>query len=181
MDEQQPSFVDHAQPVLAGAPDIDDEKRADLYDLFHNSKNADELARHLSAIPVPDALKTQLYDAKKKQSPAAEPIDKATDAISRIGKLDPKVLQLAEQFPTVTKALITAATAKAAGEGAAAPKEKTSDKEKKAPLVGPDIKATPSGHALVRTHDGGLHHIPAENIEKAKSIDPELTVLHVEP
>jgi hypothetical protein len=39
----------------------------------------------------------------------------------------------------------------------------------------------PAGHALVRTSDGALHHLPAENIEKARAIDPELQVLHIEP
>jgi hypothetical protein len=38
----------------------------------------------------------------------------------------------------------------------------------------------PAGHALVRTSDGKLWHVPTVNIGKAKQRDPKLQVLHVE-
>ena len=38
----------------------------------------------------------------------------------------------------------------------------------------------PSGHALVRTSDGILWHLPTVNVPKAKQRDPRLQVLHVE-
>lgn len=49
-----------------------------------------------------------------------------------------------------------------------------------AKLVQPDIPPTPAGHALVRTSDGALWHLPAFNVAKAKARDPRLQVLHVE-
>jgi hypothetical protein len=186
-DEQAPSFVDPAQPILAGAPSITDEDRANLWDVFHNSKDHNELVRHLTPAAIPDSLKAQLYEAKKKNAPVVEPLDKVTEAVRRVSQIDPKVLDLAESHPNVLKALTGAATtaAKEAGSTAGASKSagkgKASKNEAEAPAVTPDVPPTPSGHALVKTHDGGLHHIPHQNIEKAKAIDPQLTVLHVEP
>jgi CheY-like chemotaxis protein len=52
---------------------------------------------------------------------------------------------------------------------------------KASPTPAADIAATPPGYMLVQASDGGLHHIPIANIEKARSIDPKLTILHVEP
>lgn len=34
------------------------------------------------------------------------------------------------------------------------------------------------GHYRVRTSDGGLHDIPAENIDLARKIDPDLVILN---
>jgi hypothetical protein len=44
----------------------------------------------------------------------------------------------------------------------------------------PDLP-TPPGHALIRTSDNKLHHIPALNVSAARERDPNLQVLHVEP
>lgn len=186
-DEQAPSFVDPAHPILAGSNDVNDDGRAELWDIFHNSKDHSELARKLQSMAVPDDLKSQLYDAKKQSAPPVEPLDNATKALNRIGQMDPKILELAEKYPNVAKILSAAASSaskdagKAAEGGKSASKGKESKKEEEAPAFKPDIKATPAGHALVRTHDGGLHHIPHQNIDKAKEIDPDLQVLHVEP
>jgi len=43
------------------------------------------------------------------------------------------------------------------------------------------VDAPPLGHMLVQASDDGLHHIPSANIAKAKAIDPQLTILYVEP
>jgi len=179
MDEQQPSFVDHAAPILAASPYVNDDERADLHDVFHNSKDHNELARQLQTIAVPDDLKHKLFQAKKLQSPEPAPIDKATEAINRVGSIDPKVLELAEKYPNVTKILAAAASEKGKEAVKAEPKGKASASGKKTPSVVPDVP-TPAGHALVRASDGSLHHIPTENIDKARSIDPGMTVLHAE-
>jgi hypothetical protein len=179
--ENQPDFVDHAAPILAASPYVNDDERADLHDVFHNSKDHNELARQLQTIAVPDDLKHQLFAAKKLQSPEPAPIDKATEAIQRVGQIDPKILELAEKYPNVTKILAAAASEKGKDAGKAEPKGKDQSTEKKEPTVAPDVPATPAKHALVRASDGSLHHIPAENLDKAREIDPKLTVLHVEP
>ena len=186
--DAETSFADHAQPILAASPDLNDDDRAELWDIFHKSKDSNQLAQQLQPVAVPDSLKAQLMDAKKKSAPVAQPIDKATEAITRVGQIDPKILELAEKYPNVTKILAAAAASskdKGAGEaaepGKSDSKGKGQDKEPKTPAIAPDVPAVPAGHALVRTSDGALHHIPAENVDKAKQIDPALTVLHVEP
>jgi hypothetical protein len=185
-DEQAP-FVDHAAPILAGSPEINDEDRAELWDIFHESKDHNELARRLAPLAIPSALSAQLYDAKKKNAPITEPLDKATEAINRVGQIDPKIMEMAEKYPNVLKALTTAAASatKEAGKPAAAGKSsskgKTQEADAEASTVAPDVTPVPPGHALVKTSDGALHHIPTMNIEKAKAIDPALVVLHTEP
>ena len=187
MDNSTP-FIDHAAPILAGDPAITDEQRANLWDVFNNSKDHNELAQHLQAmIAVPDDTKQALFDAKKKAVPPVEPLDKVTAAIARIKQIPPDVLEMAESHPNVLKAITSAATTpeKGAGEPAgaskAASKGSTPQTAKKAPAVPLDTPATPAGHALVQTSDGGLYHVPAANIDRARQIDPKLKVLHAEP
>ena len=192
-DEQTPStpspYADPAGPVLAAHPNITDEDRANLWDVFHGSKDSSELANKLQPMAVDNELKHKLFVAKDATAPAAgpKPLDKVTAAIARVKALDPEALELAEQHPNVLKALTTAAMQedKAAGEPAGKSKEPKSPQgpsgKTKEPMVHPDISPTPSGHALVRTSDGALHHLPAINVAKAKERDPELQVLHVEP
>jgi hypothetical protein len=183
-------FLDPAKPILAAHPAITDDQRADLWDIFHQSKDSGELAQHLQPLGIPDELKHHLFVAKDATAPAptpkVAPVDKVTGAIQRIAQMDPKVIDLAESHPNVLKTLATAAMQeeKTAGEPAGASKEprspKTPSGKTKAPAAVTDIPATPPAHALVRTRDGGLHHLPVENIEKARSIDKDLQVLHVE-
>lgn len=179
MDSQNP-FIDHAVPILAGDPAITDEQRADLHDIFHGSKDPAELAQHLQPLAVPDDTKRKLYEAKKLTIPPM------VEVLNQMAKIDPQALDLAETHPNVLKALTAANTPEKGASGAAGastPKSKgnTAGKASSAPTVKPDVPPTPSGHALVKASDGGLHHIPAENVDKAKEIDPELQVLHVEP
>ena len=183
-------FLDPAKPILAAHPAITDDQRADLWDIFHQSKDSGELAQHLQPLDIPDDLKHHLFVAKDATAPASEPkvppVDKVTAAIHRVAQIDPKVLDLAETHPNVLKTLTTAAMQeeKTAGEPQGATKEprspKTPSGKTKAPAAVTDIPATPPAHALVRTRDGGLHHLPVENIEAARKIDPQLQVLHVE-
>jgi hypothetical protein len=103
-----------------------------------------------------------------------------------VAQIDPKVLDLAETHPNVLKTLTTAAMQeeKTAGDVQGASKEPRAPKvptgKTKVPAASTDIPQTPVGHALVRTRDGGIHHLPVENIESARKIDPQLQVLHVE-
>lgn len=184
-------FLDSAKPILAAHPAITDDQRADLWDIFHNSKDSGELAQHLQPLAIPDDLKHHLFVAKDATAPPVPvkvaPIDKVTDAIKRISQLDPKVVDLAESHPNVLKTLSTAAMQeeKEPAERAGGFKEprspKTPSGKTKAPAVVTDIPATPPAHALVRTSDGALHHLPVINVAKAKERDPALQVLHVEP
>lgn len=185
MDAQAP-FVDPAAPLLAASPEIDDAKRADLWDVFHNAKDPNELAQQLQKVAIPDDLKLGLFDAKKKLSVLPSPVDRATEAINRIAQIDPKVLDLAESHPNVTKAFLAAAkegekaSTEPQGESAADTKGKTAKIDTASAPGTADVPRTPSGHALVQTSDGGLHHVPTKNLDKVKSIDPHATVLHIE-
>src|SRR6202789_3588023 len=159
-------FMDHAAPILAGSPDLDDQKRADLWDIFHNSKSSDALAQHLQSVEAPDEVKQQLFEAKKSTTPAAKPVDKATAALARMSAIDPKLLDLAESHPKVTALLVGAATQpeeaqQAAGASAGAGKGKSqADAKKLPPLKQPPridglehFKPIPDGHYRVQASD----------------------------
>lgn len=179
-------FMDHASPILQAEPSITDQQRSDLWDAFH-TKNAEELTQHLAPMAIPDDLKHKLWTAKQASSPVAPPVDKVTEAVQRMVALDPKTLDVAEAHPNLLKAFTTAATTepKSAQEPAsaspAAGKGKKTTEAPAAPALPPDVPATPSGHALIHGSNGGHYHVPVANVEKARSIDPGMTVLHVEP
>lgn len=179
-------FMDHAAPILQGDPALSDEQRADLWDAFQ-TKSPEELVDHLQPLAIPEDTKHQLWTAKKMAVTPTEPLDKTAAAIQRMTQLDPKTLELAESHPNVLKVLVAAASTpekgseSPSGASKAAPKGNTPAKGEKPAPPAPDVPATPSGHALVQASDGGMYHIPHDNIDKAKSLDPRLTVLHVEP
>lgn len=188
VDNQSP-FLDAAKPILAGEPTINDDQRAELWDTFHNTKDATELAAKLAPLAIPDDTKQQLYSAKQRMAAPPEPVDRATKALNSIANLDPKVLEMAEKYPTVAKTLISVAeksAEKAQDEGKVAGKGKTQPAAAKAaPLAQPPrpdgtehLPPIPNGHHRVLASDGGLHDIPAENIEQARAIDPTLHVLN---
>jgi hypothetical protein len=190
MDTPTPSpFTDEVSPILRGEPSITNDQRADLFDVFHKSKDPNELARHLQPLVLPDDLKQQLYDKKKKMVPPVEPVDKVTDVVNRMKTLDPAALETAEGHPNVLKAFVTAATTPkeeppaAAGASASASAGKAA--KKPAPLVLPSradgskhMPSIPDGHRRVLASDGGVHDIPDENIDKAFQIDPQMHVLN---
>lgn len=180
---EQP-FIEPAAPILRAEPSITDGQRADLFDIFHGSKDSNELAQKLQPVPIPDATKQLLFDAKKRSTVQAEPIDKAMDAVKRVGSLDPKVLDLAEAHPNVLKVLSAAAIAKEGAEAGSA-SGKGKDAKKQTPLVQPPrpdgaehLPPIPDNHRRILARDGSVHDIPEENLEKARAIDPMLHVLN---
>jgi hypothetical protein len=184
-------FTDHAAPVLAGEPTINDAQRADLWDAFH-TKNADELAQHLQPLTLPDDFKHKLWQAKQQSIPAIAPVDKVTAAMKQLAQVDSQVLEVAEAHPNVLKAMTSAATTpeKEAGvdSGASSSKRKgdaASALKKPAPLAQPPrpdglepLPSIPDGHHRILSSDGGIHDIPVENLDKAREIDPRLHVLN---
>jgi hypothetical protein len=178
-------YIDHAAPILAGEPTITDDDRSNLWDIFHGSKDSEELVQKLQSYEAPDHVKASLFDAKHASMPGQEPVAKTLAAISKVKEIPADVLDLAESHPNVLKALTGAANTpekeagKPAGEGKPVGDGKVST-AKKTPLVAPDVPVTPAGHALVHTSDHRFHHIPVANIDKARQIDPNLTVLHTE-
>lgn len=186
-------FVDPAAPILAGEPTINDEQRAALWDVFHGSKSPEELAVKLQPLSVPNDLKQQLFSAKKSTSPTPKPLEGAVKAINVLRNMDPDSLALVEKYPNAAKALISAAEKGVENEaGKAADKQGAQGKgvaagtsKKTQPLAQPPradglehLPPIPENHYRVLASDGGIHDIPAENIETARGIDPTLHVLN---
>lgn len=102
----EPAFVDHAVPVLSAASELNDTQRADLFDLYHGSRNPEELARALQTVPVSYRVKRRLYDAKTASMPIVSPVEKALAIVDRIATLSPKTLELARKYPKTVSALL---------------------------------------------------------------------------
>lgn len=199
MSTPQSPFMDHAGPILQGDPSLSDTAKANIWDVFHQSKNPAELADKLQNMPhpdqpgqtlvIPDDTKHKLWTAKQASMPAPPPLDKVSAAVQRMVALPPDVLDKAEQHPNVLKAFTTAATtpekpaaepasaAPAAGKGTKAP---AAPKTPLAPRADgqPHFPSIPDGHHRVLSTNGGVYDIPAENIEAARATDPNLHILN---
>jgi hypothetical protein len=103
-----PKFIDNAYPILRGDPVLSPQDRSDIWDLFHvHSKDATALAQHLQAVPgLPDDTRAQLIAAKSKPSVEYDALDRAVKAVERMGKLDPKLLDLAERHKNVFQVVL---------------------------------------------------------------------------
>lgn len=136
-------FLDHARPILDGDSALSDEHRADLWDIFHSSKSADELAHHLQPLSVSDDTKQALHEAKQKSTPEPAPADHIVDALTRLSNMDPKIVELAESHPNILKAIVgtVAAGHKVAGKASGA--SKGGDKGKTPSAVGSSSSASP--------------------------------------
>lgn len=188
--ETQPPFQDPAGGILRGDTSISDADRESLWDVFHGSRNPNELAQKLQTMAVPSDTKHALWAAKQMTQPAANPVDKVTEALNRLKQIDPDTLALAEKFPSVTKAFIDAAVkppekpaGEPAGKSEGGAKGKTAENKPRLvqaprPDGQPHLPPIPDGHYRVLSSDRGIHDIPAENLEKARAIDPTLHVLN---
>lgn len=180
-------FQDPAVPVLQGAP-IDDVQKADLHDIFHNSKDENELAQRLQPLVVPDQVKSDLYEAKKRFRPAGDVLEKGFAVIDRLGGIDQ-----AESHPKIATALIQLAAKEAEKQAQTAQDESGENGKGKqasstasaagAPLAPrpdglPHLPTIPENHYRVMTSDGAMHDIPADKIDEARQRDPLLHVLN---
>ena len=169
-------------------------KEPTLFDAFH-SKNSNELVQHLAPMDLPPQFKQKLYDAKKASEPELAPVDKTIQAISKIKDIPSDILEAAEAHPNVLKALTGAAHTSEKQATEAAPKVKINVKAK--PSAGGESPAAPAvlaqpprtdgqehyppipeGHRRVRTSDGIHYDIPDENVDEARTRDPNLMVLN---
>jgi hypothetical protein len=181
-----PQLTDLAQPILAGDPQLNDDQRANLWDVFHTTKDSNELAQAIQTIAVPDDTKQRLFDAKKKTEVPEHPVAAAIAALAKLKEIDPTTLALAEAHPKVAGALMSAAQKTEKDAAAPAGKPAAAGKGGKAPALAQPPRADglqhlpsiPEGHYRVQASDGGIHDIPSENIEKARDIDPRLHVLN---
>jgi len=97
------SLYDEAKDVLANAADLSDDQRADAWDAFYDSKDPEDLAKRLTG--VPDAMAQALLTAKSQMMPE---VPHGVRAVEILAKIDPAVLDLAEQHPKVLQNLIDA-------------------------------------------------------------------------
>jgi hypothetical protein len=105
-----PKLVDQAKVILQAAP-ITDEERANLWDIFHDSRTLVLLARKLQSIAVPDKLKRDLLVAKQKSlTPDATEtaVDKTVAALQRVAQLPKNVLDISERHSGLAKQFIDA-------------------------------------------------------------------------
>jgi len=93
--------TDLAADVLRNTPGISDIERADIWDMYHDSKDANELSQRLQQYATPGDVKYEILRAKKESAPR--------DALVAMSQLEPKLLALAEAHPNVLKALISIA------------------------------------------------------------------------
>lgn len=94
------NLIDHALPVLAFEPTIDDDQRADLWDKFHTSADADELAQRLP-MDLQPKLKADLLAAKRESEEPA-----VIRAIRMMAKMDPQILDAVEKDPRILETLL---------------------------------------------------------------------------
>jgi hypothetical protein len=104
-------FISKAEPILRAAQGISDVDRADLFDAYHESENANDLAGRLQSVEglSPD-IASKLIAAKHSSEPVPSNLDRAVEAIHSVAKLDPQILEVAESHPVVMRGLVSAAT-----------------------------------------------------------------------
>jgi len=104
------TFRDRAAPILRSAiiPPLTQDQKADIWDLYHQSADANELAGHLSELNLHPELKQQLIEAKRKPAMEPDDTDKALGVLNHMSTMDPKVLDLVEQHPNVLKVFLAA-------------------------------------------------------------------------
>jgi hypothetical protein len=104
-------YQDQAELLIdKDGEDLTQDEKANLWDDYHAAKNPTELVQRLQNHNVSNALKSALWNAKNLTAPSQSPADKVSDALRRIAKVDPATLAVAEKHPTVTKAILDAAT-----------------------------------------------------------------------
>lgn len=85
---------DHAQDLLQNAP-ISEDQKAELWDHYHDSKDARELAGRLETAGIPTSVALTLLEAKKKAAPQST-ADKIFETLMSIPK---QTLDVAETHP----------------------------------------------------------------------------------
>jgi hypothetical protein len=104
-----PLWADPAEGILRSDGSLTDERRATLWELFHDSASPADLARRLQYHDVSNGTKHQLFEAKRLTAPVESPTDRTVSALKRMARIDPRILEAAEKHPTAMKALADAA------------------------------------------------------------------------
>ena len=97
---------DHAKVVLQDAPIPNDSKIA-LWDLWHDSGTVDALASKLAGMDIPADVEQSLIAAKRFSLSDPNPrVEAVLEALRRMAKMDPRLLDAGEAHPVVLNQLI---------------------------------------------------------------------------
>jgi hypothetical protein len=101
---------DAAKPILLAAPTLTNGDRERLWDIFHESRDHNELAAKLAPVNVPNEVKHQLFMAKVATMPEPTHQEKIVGAINRLGTMastpeGKRQLEIAEQHPNILRHL----------------------------------------------------------------------------
>ena len=99
---------DHAAVILQQAPELTDEMRETLWNVYHSKSTPEELAKVLEHFVASNDTKHRLWDAKKMTAPEPTPLDRTQKAIRSVAQMDSDTLKIAEAHPVVLKALVDA-------------------------------------------------------------------------
>ena len=94
---------DPAESILRQAPELTDQMRETLWEVFHSKATPEGLAKVLQHFSASNDTKHQLWTAKKMTAPAVDHVARARAAIEQVSKMDPADLEVAEKNPTVLK------------------------------------------------------------------------------
>ncbi len=98
---------DHAKDILSNAL-LDDSTKADIWDHWHDARDAHELSTRIANMDIPSDVAESLIAAKKLSEPEPTPTEKLTAAINHLAKVDKNVLDIAEAHPRVLQTLVAA-------------------------------------------------------------------------
>jgi hypothetical protein len=107
-DKINPALIDHAKNILQDA-DLPVGHKATIWDWYHDSADANSLARKLESIALPGDLRERLIEAKRVATAPDGNAGHIDRAFSQLKQMDPKVLDLAEKHSSIARALIDAA------------------------------------------------------------------------
>jgi hypothetical protein len=104
--------VDQAEGILRADDGLTDERRAVLYDIYHDSQTPEALAKILQYHDLPNETKHLLFLAKQRTARPLGLVERTAAALHRVAQIDPKILEVAEAHPIATRALTDAANTK---------------------------------------------------------------------
>lgn len=104
--------ADPAEDILRRAPELTDQMRETLWNVYHSKSTPEELAKVLEHFSASSGTKHKLWEAKKMTAPEIDPVEKVRKAIEGVSQMDPATLKIAEAHPVALKAMVDAVTPK---------------------------------------------------------------------
>jgi hypothetical protein len=105
-------FSDSAEPILRGEPTLNDEQRANLWEVFHSARTSQELIPLLHGHAIPEELKQRLFEAKQLSDPEPDRAAHIFRSIRQVVQMDPKLRTLAEKHSHLLNHFIADASGK---------------------------------------------------------------------